>query len=278
MTGEGNLEAASKTLAVNSNEDRNRCADHPQNKPMQRMEHGRALFRKMLVDTRAEAEMRPLGIEDDRAEFRIAEMIGESAVQCRDHGRVDQIGFRPVQTQPKQPTVRLEPDLERDGHDPSPHPFGGFQCRARHHALGQFIAPLRVGRERAPQGDEVDLAARLARTFIEGTEAGARLRHHVEREPGARILLVAIPCLELGLAQLLDGLRRAIGERVEQLGAKRLDLFIEQAEIDGAALHQVLAGLQGVARLRLAERETAVLIGDASRLDQWDWRRIVHPP
>ena len=42
---------------------------------MQPGQHGGALTRQMLLDAGAEAEMRPLGIEQHRAELAVAEML-----------------------------------------------------------------------------------------------------------------------------------------------------------------------------------------------------------
>src|SRR5262249_52861006 len=75
---------------------------------------------------------------------------------------------------------------------------------------------------------------------------------------------VPIPGVELGFAQLLDGLGRAVWERVKQLGAQRIDLLIETAEINLAALEQVLAGSKRLTGLRLAKHETSELVDKAA--------------
>ena len=123
--------------------------------------------------------------------------------------------------------------------------------------------PRRILGERAAQRHEIDFPAGLARAFIESAETGARFRHHVEGQPVARVFLVGVPRVELRLAQLLDRLGRAFGEGVEQLGAQRLDLLVEQAEIDGAALQQRLTfGGRGTG-LGLAVDDAPILVEEA---------------
>ena len=96
----------------------------------------------------------------------------------------------------------------------------------------------------------------------------ARLGHHVERKPGAAVFLVAVPGVELRLAQLLEALGQAFGERGQELGAQRLDLGVEQRQIDGAARHQRLAGRQGFAGQGLAVNDAAIVVEIALGFDQ----------
>src|SRR5690349_23558406 len=88
--------------------------------------------------------------------------------------------------------------------------------------VAQRTVPTFARREALAQQHEIDLAIVLA-ACIERGEARARLGHHVQREPRARVFLVAVPRVELGLAQLLERLGRAVGEREQQLRAERLD-------------------------------------------------------
>ena len=247
MTGERHLEPAAEALAAHGDEHRNRRFDQPQDEPVNSLQHGRAPGRQMLLDARAEAEMRAFGIEQHRHDARVFQMLDERTVERRDHLGVDQIRLRPAQAKAQQPAFRLEPDFQRRVH--------GLRC-PRLNALGELVGPRRVGRQRTAQRDEVDLTTGFTRAFVEGAESGTRLRHHVEREPGARILLVPVPRVELGFAQFFDRLRGAIGERVEQLGAETFDLLVEQAEIDGAAFHQLLAGFQRFTGFRLCRRRS----------------------
>ena len=145
--------------------------------------------------------------------------------------------------------------------------------RPRLNAFGELVAPRRVGGERAAQRHEIDLAAGFARAFVEGAEAGASFRHHVERKPVARIFLVGVPGVELRLAQLLDRLRRAFGEGIEQLGAQRFDPLVEQAEIDCAAFQQRLAFGSSRARLGLAVNDAPILIEESIGRSLSGWRR-----
>ncbi len=176
--------------------------------------------RQMLLDAGAEAEMRALGIEQHGRRLGLP----RCSISARSSAAIMAASIRFA--------------FGRFNGSRSSRPSASNQTlsgaavmmppsRPRHHAFGQLVAPWRVGGERSPQRDEVDLAAGLAGAFVEGAEAGARFGHHVEREPGARVLLVAVPGIELGLAQLLDRLGGAVREGVEQLGAQRLDLLVE---------------------------------------------------
>src|SRR5208282_295941 len=127
----------------------------------------------------------------------------------------------------------------------------------RDQAFREILGPGRALGERLPQRDEVDLAM-ILRPFVEGAESRLRFRHHVEGKPGTRILLVAVPYVELRLAQLLEALGQAFGKGEQELAAELLDLFVEQRKIDLAAGEQLLAFGQRLAGLGLAMNDAAV--------------------
>src|SRR5512146_1381292 len=92
-----------------------------------------------------------------------------------------------------------------------PPGFSGVLAMSpREDFVDQGLRPDRTLGETAAQEQEVGLAAGLA-AVVEGAEARASLGHHVEAEPGAVRLLVAVPVLELVLAHALDGLGEASG-------------------------------------------------------------------
>src|ERR1019366_4400274 len=115
--------------------------------------------------------------------------------------------------------------------------------------LNQFFAPRHPFGEPPPQQHEIHLTLLLA-AVMEGAEAGARLSHHVQRQPRAIGLAVAVPVFQLVFAQALNGLDEAIGHGVEQLGAQRLYGFIQHCQIYGTfgehrlALFALLSGFR----------------------------------
>ena len=131
----------------------------------------------------------------------------------------------------------------------------------------QRTDPGLAGGQFLPQQHEVDLAVVLG-PFVEGGEAGARLGHHVQRQPGARVFLVAVPRLELRLAQFLQRLGGAVGEGEQDLGGEFLDLRVEHRQVHRAARQQRLAFLNRLAGLRLAVDEAAVVVDHPVCLDQ----------
>ena len=113
MAGEREFQPAAEALAAHRHQQRHRRLDHAQDQAMQPRQHRGALRRQMLLDAGAEAEMRPFGIDQHRAELAVAEMLGQRLVERADHRGIDQIGLRTVEPQPQQRAVRLVPDLER---------------------------------------------------------------------------------------------------------------------------------------------------------------------
>ena len=85
---------------------------------MQSGQHGRALIGQMLLDARAEAEMRAIRIEEERSDVGVADMLGEGAIERADHLGIDKVRLRPFQPQPQpqQTALRFAPNLERRGH------------------------------------------------------------------------------------------------------------------------------------------------------------------
>src|ERR1022692_4089069 len=109
--------------------------------------------------------------------------------------------------------------------------------------LNQFLAPRHPFGEPPPQQHEIHLTLLLA-AVMEGAETGARLGHHVQRQPGAIALAVAVPVFQLVFAQALNGLDEAIGHGVQQLGAQRFYGFIQKSQIYGTFGQQFLALLR----------------------------------
>ena len=131
----------------------------------------------------------------------------------------------------------------------------------------QAADPALAGGQLLTQQHEVDLAVILG-ACVEGREAAARLGHHVQRQPGTRVFLVAVPGLELGLAQFFERLGGAVGEGQQDLGAQGLDACVEHRQVHRATLHQRLACVQRVAAHRLAVGVAAVLVVLALCLDE----------
>ncbi len=200
-------------------QDRPRPVEHRAEQAVQRAQHLLAGRGQVLLDARAEGEVRPLVVDQRGEQAGVVAMRGERAGQRGDHRRVDEVGLGPREAQPQQRAVALQPDLER----------------AVSHALCRgWMASCRPPTQLSPAASfcrsstKSDLAVVL-RSRVERGEAGARLGHHVERQPGPRVLLVAVPGLELGLSQLLERLGGAVGEGEQDLGAQLLDLGIEHA-------------------------------------------------
>src|SRR3990172_10426561 len=128
---------------------------------------------------------------------------------------------------------------------------GGFilPLRSRHQALHKFLGPGNPLRQPLAQLDEVDLAPRFLRPLVEGANTRAGLVHHVQRQPGAGVLLVGVPVVKLRFAQLLQALGQALGEGLDQLRAQLLDLLVEQREVDLSPLDQRLSLPVGLAGL-----------------------------
>ena len=122
------------------------------------------------------------------------------APSARDHRRVDDVGLGPREAQPEQRPASLEPDAERRWRAA----VIGVSEPSADEAFDELLAPGRRPSASAWRSATKSTSRSVLRALVEGAEAGARLGHHVEREPGARVLLVAVPGLELGLAQLLE--------------------------------------------------------------------------
>jgi hypothetical protein len=63
-------------------------------------QHRRAIRRQMLLDARAEAEIRPLGVNQYAKEIMGREVCRERTIERGDHGGVDHIRPGPRQPQP----------------------------------------------------------------------------------------------------------------------------------------------------------------------------------
>ena len=164
--------------------------------------------------------MRAAGVDEDAAQFRGAPLLNDGVFDRADERRIENIRLGAIEPQTKQASVAIEPDFQRAAHAVRAPAFGikFFDHRlAPRLALGEALA----------QGDEIDLAFVL-RALVEGAEPGARLGQHVEGEPGAAVFLVAIPGVDFRLAQFLEALGQAFGERGHQLGAHRFDLGVER--------------------------------------------------
>src|ERR1019366_9378442 len=134
--------------------------------------------------------------------------------------------------------------------------------------LNQFLAPRHPFGEPPPQQHEIHLTLLLA-AVMEGAETRARLGHHVQRQPGAIALAVAVPVFQLVFAQALNGLDEAIGHGVQQLGAQRFYSFIKQRQIYGTFGQQFLALLALLSGFRFADQQPAVFINHAIGNHQW---------
>ena len=130
-------------------------------------------------------------------------------------------------------------------------------------ALDELRAPRRRRAASAGAAATKSTSRSLLRALVEGAEAGVRLGHHVEREPGPGVLLVRVPGLELGLAQLSTVFVVQSGKVSSSLAQSSLDRSSSRREIDLAALQQRLAVLERGAGLRLAVDEPAVLVEQA---------------
>src|ERR1039458_8052893 len=98
--------------------------------------------------------------------------------------------------------------------------------------FNQFIAPRHAFRQTPAQQDEIPRPLLLA-PVVEGTETGAGLRHHVERQPGTIGFAVAVPVFQLVFAEALYGLGEAVGHGVQQVGGQRIYGLIEKGQVYG---------------------------------------------
>jgi hypothetical protein len=82
---------------------------------MQFLKHLRTGSRKVFFHTGAETEVGPFGIKKHSPERWARQMLGESRLQCRDHGGVDDVGLRTGQAQAQQLAFMLQLDFEGGG-------------------------------------------------------------------------------------------------------------------------------------------------------------------
>src|SRR5579859_5133695 len=102
----------------------------------------------------------------------------------------------------------------------------------RRDLFDQLLIPARAFRQPLPQPHEVDLTLLFA-AVMERAETGVGLGHHVKRQPCAAAFAIAVPVLELMLAQALDRPGQAVRHGVEQLRAHIVHGVIQQFEING---------------------------------------------
>ncbi|MCZ7565418.1 MAG: hypothetical protein M5U08_17875 [Burkholderiales bacterium] len=106
------LDAAAEALPAHCGQDRPRPLEHRDQQRVQPAQHRRALPRKVLLDARAEAEVRALGVENRGADRAGLAVLGECRRQRGDHRRIDDVRLGSVQSQAQQRAVAVEPDLQ----------------------------------------------------------------------------------------------------------------------------------------------------------------------
>ena len=164
--GERQLEPAAQALAAHGDQHRDRALDQAQEQRVEALQHRGATAGEMLLDAGAEAEMRPLGVDQHAEKIGAAEMRRRAPRRARrswrasmtlalGRARRSRSSLPPCSSQTRsgegaaEVTVRLRPS------------GSGFPI--------EILGPGRALGERLAQRDEVDLAM-ILRPLVEGAE------------------------------------------------------------------------------------------------------------
>ncbi len=239
-------------------------------------EHSGAGRRQVLLDAGAEAEVRAFGVEQDAAQRR--RLAARASASARRSAAIisasTTLALGRASRSAQQARRRARARLAAGAAHHLP-PFALAAGRRLSTSSGlQGVPAASAWRSATKSASRSSLVPSLnARKPV------ARLGHHVEGEPGARVLpCCAFQASSLGLRSSSIVLRRAVREGEQELRAELLDPLVEQREVHLPALQQRLALRERRAGLRLAVDEAAVLVERGDRSRRAGWRRTCRPP